>query len=672
MIGSALQPKLSALVQRAVSFSPTAQATFVALLVGLTSAILRLIGLGGITPGFRHEEATSALMAQRVSGDNLPIFFGHDMDGIPPFFPYAVKVTGTLAGWDVEGPRVAAAVCGIAVAIFSALWLVRAIGPLWGSVGGTLAATSFWQLMFSRQAVPSISSALFVALGLWLSWLALERGSKRQPERFYRRTDLPLYIAAGAVFGFGFHSHVSYVVVPPLVLLTAGVITLNQQRARRASDALGPGLLLLAMVVAMTPLASHYLDQPDDFRRALDIAAGLPDDLANTGDDVADGLRGLFWRGSEDAAVNLPGRSILGPILSFWTVAGLLAALRRPAEALEATVLIWSAIGVFAIALVGGDDPALYFPLAPIFVALPVIGMHAAWGLAQQRQQALRTGVGLLIAASVLVSAGWSIYDYFWQWSDAPATYPAMRGDVREAMEAFSGFPDDDIPAYVAAGDAERIVRYLAPDRLYHPVVSSDQISIAADDDAYLIAPRSTEPVPQLRGYLADAELLETGKGPNDEISYRIWLVGPRTREALPYAIPTIPFENGWSLPGFDARAAVTRAGEQPEIEIVLLWQVPFDADSFEAEVRLRPPGDSGLLVMTEASVLVVPWKEPGVQGGELLLVHTRLPFPRTGDLIASLQVGLRDPATGELVTPLLNEQDEGYAFLNDIQIVLP
>ena len=248
------------------------------------------------------------------------------MDGIPPFFPYAVNITGTLVGWDVAGPRIAAVICGIAAALFCALWLMRAMGPIWGLVGGVLAATSFWQLMFSRQAVPSISSALFIALGLWLSWLALEQGSKRQPNRFYRRTDLPLYVVAGAVFGFGFHSHVSYAVVPPLVLLTAGVIALNQQRARRASDALGPGLLLLAMVIAMTPLASHYLDHPDDFRRALDLAAGLPEDLADTGDDVAAGLRGLFWRGSDNAAVNLPGRSIFGPILSFWTVAGLAAA----------------------------------------------------------------------------------------------------------------------------------------------------------------------------------------------------------------------------------------------------------------------------------------------------------------------------------------------------------
>ena len=174
-----------------------------------------------------------------------------------------------------------------------------------------------------------------------------------------------------------------------------------------------------------------------------------------------------------------------------------------------------------------------------------------------------------------------------------------------------------------------------------------DQISIPVNDDAYLIAPQSTEPVPQLRGYLADAELLVTGEGARwGEFSYRIWLVGPRTREALPYAIPTIPFENGWSLPGFDARAAITRAGEQPEIEVVLLWQVPLDADSFEAEVRLRPPGDLGLAGHDREKHPGRPLEvRPGFRAVSCCWSMPGLPFPRTGDFIASLQVGLRDPA---------------------------
>lgn len=669
---SALRSTIEPLAARWQGASHATRAALVAVVVGILAAALRLIGLAALTPGFREEEATTALMAQRINRDNLPIFFGQDQDALPPLFPYLVKITGTLGGWGITAPRLAAALCGIAAAVFCALWLARALGPTWGLIGGVLAATSFWQLMFSRQAVPPISSVLFVALGLWLAWIGLDRGSRAQPERIYRRTDLPWYICAGAAFGIGFHSHASYASVPPLVLLMAGVLGLNQLRAYRKGDALGPAFLLFAMVVAMTPLASHFLEQPEDFRRALDLAAGLPEDLADTGDDVAAGLSGIFWRGSDDAATNLPGRALLDPIIALWTIAGLLAALRHPTRALEGTLLIWSTLGIFAIGLIGDNNPALYLPLAPILVALPVLGMRAAWELSRSRQLAVYTATGLLIGVSVLASAAWSLYDYYWQWSDAPDTYVAMRGDVRASLEALAEMPDDEIPVYIASGDAGRIVRYLEPQRLYHQVESREQISIPFDDDAFLVAPRSTQPVPQLRDYLADAELVETGTGPGGDTSYRIWLVGPRTRDGLPYAVPSIPFENGWSLNGFDARAGLTPTGAQPEIDVVLLWQVPPDADPFEAEVRLVPPGDETGEFVTASSVTVTPWKLPEVLGGELLLVHTRLPFPQTGDFIASLEVGLRDPATGRLVTPLLNARDDGYAFLNDLQVVLP
>jgi hypothetical protein len=639
--------------------------------VAVVAGLIRLIGLASQTPGFRIEEATQGLMARRVDRDNLPIFFGHEQDAAVPFFPYLVKVTGSLAGWGVTGPRLAAAICGIGVAVFCALWLGRALGQWWGLAGGLLAATSFWQVLFSRQAVAPISAAMFAALGLWLAWEGLRRGRLPQPDRLWKRADLRWYITSGIAFGLGFLSDASYTIVPPLVLLSAGVLALGQQRARRDADVLGPALMLLTMLVVMTPLAGYFLDNPEDFRRNLDLAGGLPADLVDTGDDVGAGFRSAVWRGSDDAALNLPGRALLDPILACWALAGLLAALRHPARALSGIVLIWLALGVFGTSLVGGDNPGLLLPLAPAFVALPLLGMRAAVGLASARGPRLRRFALVVVMSSISASGIWSLYDYFGQWSESEQVYLAMRGDVRDALAALDELPEDDIPIYFMAGDAGRIVRYLAPDRERHDVESRSRLPVSGDEEAYLVAPRSTQPVAQLLDFLAEADLVEIGAGPGTQPAYRIWVAGPRTRELLPYAVPAIPFENGWSLPGFDARAALMLAGEQAEIDVVLLWQVPPDADPFIAEVRLRPPGEQGAPLTTSAEILVEPWKHPPLPG-EFVLVHVRLPFPRTQDLIASLQVGLHDPATGELVTALLNEQDGGYAFLNDIQVVLP
>ncbi len=652
--------------------SPARQSVTVALVITLFAAMPRLAGLARWTPGFRIEEASLALMAQRVERGNLPIFFGTGQDAILPFFPYLVKVTGAIGGWGVFAPRLAAALCGIAAAVFVALWLVRALGPWWGLAGGLLVATSFWQIMFSRQALAPASAAMFASLGLWLAWIGLDRGMRQPSLKILRRRDLPWYIAAGVAFGLGFYTDPGYTVVPAVVLLTSGLLAFNQQRSRPDADALGPALLILTMVIVMTPLAGYFLEYPQDFRRSLDLAAGLPDDLANTGDDVASGLLGLGWDGSERPEVNLPGRPLLDPILVFWALAGLVAALRHPIRAFEGTLLIWLAAGVFAIGLAGGNDPALYLSLTPVIFALPVLGMRAIWRLAGSRDRRFGRAAVMVIVLSVAASAGWSSYAYFWQWTGSVETYEAMRGDVRDAIDALAELPDDDIPVYVAAGDAGRIVRYLAPERARHDVESLDQISLAVDDDAYLIAPRSTQPVPQLRVYLSRDDLVQTGSGADGETAYRIWLVGPRTRETLPYAVPAIPFENGWSLPGFDARAAPTRVGAQPEIEVVLLWEVPRDADPYTVEVRLVPTGNPARDAITTANVEVHPWKHPEIDGGEYLLVYAQLPFPDSPDQTASLQVGLRDPSTGEISPALLNAQDGGYAFLNDLHIVLP
>lgn len=666
----AWQRAIAAGIERAGGLSTTTRPAALALIVGLTAAIPRLLGLASRTPGFRELEATTALMGRRVNAGNLPIFFGQEQDAATPFFPYLVKITGELAGWGVTGPRLAAALCGIVAAVCCALWLARALGDIWGLVAGLLAATSFWQLMFSRQAVPPISTATFTALGLWLAWLGLERGRRPQPESLLRRSDLLWYAAAGAAFGLGFFSHASYTVVPPLVLLTAGLLALSQQRARSSADALGPALLLLAMTVAMTPLAGYYLDNTENFRRALDLAAGLPDDLISTDDDVASGLLGLAWIGSDQAEMNLPGRPLLDPILAAWGVAGLLAALRRPHRALPGTLLIWLLLGVLAIGLVGGNTPSLYLPLAPVLAAFPVLGMQSVWALARDRDARLRRLAGTLIAASILASAGWSLYDYFWQWSGSEESYLAMRGDVRDAAEALDALPDDGHAVYFYAGDAGRIVRYLAPERTRHDLLSDHQLPLPARGDAYLIAPRSTAPEEQLLAFVSAEDLVLTGAGPGGTEAYRVWLAGPRTLELLPYSAPAMPFANGWRLIGWDARAAPMPPGAHPEMEIVLLWQVPPDADPYDAVVRLDPLGE-GSLAPTFAEVRVAPWKHTPIPGGEFLLVFARQPFPQTDELTANLTVALRDPSSRRLINPLSNAQN-GYAFLNRVQVVVP
>ena len=93
----------------------------------------------------------------------------------------------------------------------------------------------------------------------------------------------------------------------------------------------------------------------------------------------------------------------------------------------DGVALVWLAVGVFAISLIGGDSPALLLPLAPILVALPVIGMRASVDLTASRAARLRPAAIVLVMLSLVGSAGWSLYDYFWRWSDSAPRQASCR-----------------------------------------------------------------------------------------------------------------------------------------------------------------------------------------------------------------------------------------------------
>jgi hypothetical protein len=199
--------------------------------VGVVAAITRFARLSTDPPGFLIDEAASALFAQSINRDNLPIFFGGGTPDVQePFFFYVMKWTGTVFGWDVSGARTAAALCGVAAAVACALWYRRALGPLWGLAGGLLVATSFWQLMFSRQAIRPISMPVFAALGLWCLWEALHTPSGApRPHR------LGWYAAAGAAWGLGFYTYISFRLALPAVVVLGVVLWFWGGRVSRAA-----------------------------------------------------------------------------------------------------------------------------------------------------------------------------------------------------------------------------------------------------------------------------------------------------------------------------------------------------------------------------------------------------------------------------------------------------
>jgi hypothetical protein len=637
------------------------------MLLAVTAAALatRVLFLATAPPGLRYAEAGSALYAQTIGGDVKPIFFIGPHDAREPLFYYVARLTGGLAGWDVAGPRLAAAVLGTLAAIGCALWMARALGRRWGLLAGLLAATSFWQLIYSRQALQPIAAAACAAFGLWALARALDDDEAG---------DSPRYLAAGALFGLGFYADISFRLILPALLVIAGYLWLagrhgaRQRRGTSAARLRGAALMLLTTALVMAPLVSYYGAHPESFELGFELAGDWPDGLLDAGWDYLLTLQLLLWKGPADWAVNLPGRPLLDPLLAIWSVVGVLAALRHPLRPLHGIVVLWLLIFALPAALLNSDDPGLLMAAMPAVFALPVLGMHAVWKLSGERNvaQRVRPLTTFLIAGSVVASAAWSGYDYFRHWADAPETYAAFQGDVRDSLAAIERLPYDDTPVYFSAHELDRILRYLAPDHPRRDFTNPALLPVPATGRAYLIYPHSTEPDSQLLAYLDPVELVETGYGPDDAPVYRVWLLDLRIRERLPRAAPAVFFSNGYQLLGYEVTPATDRPPAERIVDVLFKWRVPTGARWARARASFDLSGERAELFETHGEIVIEPWRDERYQPGELILTHIRMPFPDVDPPIADLLAGLFDP-NGEPLEP----SGAGVLIVADTQAIV-
>lgn len=641
--------------------SSTQQAVALAILAFFVALGLRSISVVWITPGFHTEEATQGLYARQIGEDLYPMFFGGEIEAGEPAFPYLLKGMTILAGEGVLQARIVTAFLGSLVVMFCTLWLYRAFGSWWwGVAAAALAATSFWQLIYSGQALPGIAAALTASAGLWCLRQAMQHGALRG------RKVSSWCVAAGFAFGLSIYTHVSGLIVPVLVLVSIVPLGWTFQRRDPHFEGTGLGIVVGVMLLTMAPLASFYIDNPAILQRDLDLAGGLPAQLTEGRSETAVLLERLFWNGASDAAVNLPGRPIVDPILAVWGLVGLVAALARPVRPVHSIAILWLVLPIVPIALLDPNDSSLLLALTPAFIALPLIGMRAVYELANNTRQSLAPVVVGLIVLSIAASGAWSLIDYFGRWADDRETYVALRGDLRDALNAAENLPDDGNPLYIMAGDDERVVRYLAPERTHSVIETSQVVPIPQRSSAYLIAPSSSGPDDLLVSFLN--EPIQESNGADVGKRYSIWFLDVRTRDNLPRSLPVVTFTNGWRLDGHTEQIVDDAHAGGPRLGVVTVWRVPLDADPHNVEIRLEPAAGGPA---RSSRQLVQPWKNNPLGEGEVALVALEVEFPASNGAVADLQVALHDLSnTG--VPPSAPEAmivDRIYALLNRLSL---
>lgn len=628
----------------------------------IVSLVLRLPGLLADPPGFSHAEASVALAAQRIERGSFPIYFADAETALEPGFVYAVNLTGQIASWGVTGPRLAAALLGAVAAIACALWYRQALGRGWGLTGGLLVATSFWQLAFSRQAVPAIAMAAVGAIGL----VALQRAIDG---RRGRATRVPTgwYGLAGVAFGLGIYTDVAMRAVIPAALLMGVFLLLRRNGPLPpAVDRRGLALGLVVMLLVAAPLLSYYWQNSDMFWFGIDQLRGGTGPL----DGIIVTLDALVWSGNGDPAQTVSGRAVLDPILVVWALLGLGFALRRPQASANGSALIWLATFLVTIVAVAPGDHGQMLALTPALFFFPILGMQGVVRAAASRGRRAGLVAITVVALSITASAAWSLYDYVWNWTDNPDTYRALAGDVRDAVETVDQLPPDNLMVYFSTGEQGRIVRYLAPDRPRRDFGNPDTLPLPADGAAYVIAPVSAMLDSALATYLGDESLVETGAIHAGEPAYRLWFVDGRTRDRLPYAAPVVDFEGGPDLIGFEV-TPLPGSSEQPAINVVLVYRVAPGAEAFRPVARLvRLEG----VPASEGSLTVHPAPDLLPVDTEIILARIPLPFPDAAEMIADLQTAMQT-LDGEYLPPggpNVIVVDDHFAVLNAIGYIGP
>jgi 4-amino-4-deoxy-L-arabinose transferase-like glycosyltransferase len=614
------------------------------LVILLLAAVTFLYRLGSLPAGFLDAEAANGLLARAASGHGNLLFA--ETGGRSPLLAALIEVAGRPFSFDVLTARLGAALAGIGTALFSALWLRRVFGPIWGVAGGLIVAGSFWLLLFSRVALSPVSGAFALAVLLWLLVEARARGGRTEA--------LVWYAAAGVFGGLGFLSSPVLRILPILLLLALGLAAWEQRRNLWQSEVIGLFVALLALLVTMGPFVRHAFDTPS-LLGYWTPTAGLPGSTISTPGQLLRGyglaLARLGWPWHGALGLNLPHEPLLGPFVLPWALVGLVVALRNWRSRLVRTALIWGLLLLLPAASITTVHPGRLLDLLPLLVALPVAGMRFAAERAITRRA--RIGLVALVLLMLTGNAAWSNWRYFHDWVHADATAQAFSASVRDSLQAAGQLPGDEPVLYSTSGHDD-LIGYLDP---RDPESNEPQHRVDFDGGkflpvptagaGYLIVPTATPVDPALLGVLGTKPLPELSTA-----EYQVYRVDQRARDQLPLAIPTTPFADGTVFLGHQLTATA-----DGRLTIVLAWQLPKNHQLHSLRIRLRPVDKAGPTQTIDASL-------PGnlfEQSYNLLrIVH--LDAPANG-ISADLSVQLLDASGRPLTAPGLDP--DGFLFLN-------
>lgn len=581
------------------------------ILILLVGASLRLVALDAAPPGLTHDEADHGLDAAGVLEGRRPIYFTVGY-GREPLYDYATALVMLVVGKTYLASRITAALFGIALLILTYAWVRLSTQNRWLALA-TMAglAVSFWAVSTSRHALRTVTlPVMFMAAALVMrKGFTLEEDVEDDFILGYRpRAEIERWVwflLAGLFLGLSFYTYLAarlmWLVFPAFFLF----LSLTQPGVIRR---IWPGLLVMLIVGAIVaaPLALYLMDHPQAELRisqlSSPIAALRAGDPAPLLRNARAGLGMITITGDNLWLYNIPGRPLLGPVMSLLFYLGISIALisvlypYRPVRrglrtyddafrisTANTFMLLTLAAGLFPALITGagasntrviGMQPALYY-----FPALAIVWM-AEW--ADRRfdapgWRAIWTTFGLL----TLIRAGQTFHDYFTVWNNARNVRVAYHTTLVETLAYIDAHPELG---------SEIALSSITPGRFHDPAVARmrlrrDDVHLKwfdgrsvflfpSDEDLIAFYPEVAAPDPAFAPWLESTEMIDRIVQRPDDFNRTVQVIRlPGAMGAMDFGDP--PVQAGDVAILVDSQISPSDTATPGDtLEVITIWQV--------------------------------------------------------------------------------------------------
>lgn len=405
-----------------------------------TAVFFRFFMLGGTPPGLYDDEAISGVEAQRAleTGDfsvyyqiTPQIDLGPTLRGTfgtEGLYINLVAVSIKILGNEPVAIRAVSALAGV-LTVLGLFLLARVIFDkstidpnVPALVAAYLLAIVFWHVNFSRIGF----HAILMPLASVFSFYFLFRGFSESGRK-------PHFMLAGAFLGLGFHTYISFRIVPIVALLVI-ILKLIEKRPKRFAAEVG--LFVVSAIVVSLPMLVYFIGHSDDFlyrARGLSLF-GEPDWPAKLLGNFMKALGEFNVAGDAYMRHNIPGAQQLPWTMGAFFLVGVTTAVARiisfaakkgkPVPTIEAFLLVWLITGIVPAAMAISPHPHALRSIGAVLpaVMLTAQGMTLVYFMICGRvtSDAVKKGLAAIAVAFLVVTGALEYKRYFHDWARSP------------------------------------------------------------------------------------------------------------------------------------------------------------------------------------------------------------------------------------------------------------